>query len=358
LLLAGDRLDPEARLPWALTTAGNLLVNLRRDADRASRHRHRLVDRAEPAHPDSDLIALEEAAAVRSALSGLDVDDRKLIMQHVDGASTIDLAGATESSPGAVAARLHRTRARMRLDYLLALRRVQLPSPNCRRVLLAVSAADQRRQHALGSADHLANCPTCADLVVPLAERKSRLAGIAVLPLIIAGRWALRASRVARAHALPVSAVTASAAVAVGVYAASRSDKPAATRPPPIQQTSLAAVRTASNVPLIPVPAAARLRHLVGQHVIAEDIAVQSVVSHPGFWIGTSGSERLYVHLTRAELVRDRIRTGSRVAFTGKLVANLPGFAADDGVTGNEDAGLLTEQGVHVNVDATAIRQR
>jgi RNA polymerase sigma factor (sigma-70 family) len=173
LLAASARLEPEARLPFALTTAGNLLVSLHRAADRDRRHRHRLADYQAPNDPQLTALALDEAAAVRAALAALTPDDRRLLVQHVEGESTADLATLEGSNAAAIAARLARTRAKLRLDYLLALRRVELPSSACRRVLLAVSAADQRRQTALGAAAHLQQCSICTDLIPPLARRSS-----------------------------------------------------------------------------------------------------------------------------------------------------------------------------------------
>jgi RNA polymerase sigma factor (sigma-70 family) len=359
LLAAGDRLEPEARLPWAITTAGNLLVNLHRDADRARRHQHRLLDLSAMARPENELIALEEAEAVRSALEALDDSERQLLVDHLAGSSTIDLAGTAESSPGAVAARLNRTRARMRLDYLLALRRVQLPTLTCRRVLLAVSAADQRRQHSLGAAEHLAQCPTCADLVAPLAERKSRLAVIAGAPLVLLGAWGGRIARGAHSTAVQATAVTAAVAVAAGGYALSRSGPP-----PPVPQAAQSALavepelalRSASGADVFSVQPA-RLKTLAGQRIIADEASVQSVVSYPGFWIGSSSSRRVYVHVNDPANIRNAFRAGQKVSFTATFVRNAAGFAAADGVTPAEGAELLTQQGVHIDVDVSAVQR-
>jgi hypothetical protein len=105
------------------------------------------------------------------------------------------------------------------------------------------------------------------------------------------------------------------------------------------------------------VPEARRLKALVGQRVVVNGIPVQSVVSHPGFWIGVAGTQRLYVHLDRADLIRHPIRAGAHVSFTGSVTLNARGFAAADGVTNSEAAALLTAQGVHLSVDALAITQ-
>ncbi|MCW2546938.1 MAG: rsbT, partial [Mycobacterium sp.] len=340
LLSAGDRLEPEARMPWAITTAGNLLVTLHREADRARRHRYRLLDFTATARPENDVIALEEAAAVRSALSELDDSDRRLLVDHLKGVSTIDLAAASETSPGAVAARLNRTRARMRLDYLLALRRVELRTVACRRVLLAVSAADQRRQHALGASEHLAQCPTCADLVAPLSERKSRLAGIAIVPLVAMGGWGGRISRVAQKGTVQAAAAVTAVAVTAGAFALAGGDSQTAAKPaPPLPaqrsiQVQPAPLRTASGTDLLALQPA-QLRELSGQQVIGEAIAAQSVVSYPGFWVGTA-RHRIYVHLVDPGLVRNPVRAGEQLSFTGVIEQNPKGFAVTDGVSVGE----------------------
>ena len=144
----GERLESEARLPYALTTAGNLIISLHRSTEIAKRYQPRLISGNDNSHPETDVLALDEAAAIRTALEDLAPGDQELLLDHVEGSSTITLAADRGSTPSAIAARLARTRARLRLDYLLAFRRVTLPTPSCRRILLAVSAADQRRQHA------------------------------------------------------------------------------------------------------------------------------------------------------------------------------------------------------------------
>jgi anti-sigma regulatory factor (Ser/Thr protein kinase) len=74
-------------------------------------------------------------------------------------------------SAGAVAAQLNRSRARLRVEYLLALEDVEPPSDRCRPVLLALSLGDRRRQRELDAARHLLECDLCASLSQPLLER-------------------------------------------------------------------------------------------------------------------------------------------------------------------------------------------
>jgi RNA polymerase sigma factor (sigma-70 family) len=368
LLAADERLEPAARLPYALTTAGNLVVSMARASDRARRHQPRLADFSQPANPEETALALEAAAAVRAALQALDPQDRLLFLHHAEGVTTVELAAAGNSTPAAIAARLARTRARLRLDYLLAFRRIELPTARCRQVLLAVSASDQRRQQALGTAAHLGECPTCVSLIPPLVQRSSTLTGIAAAPLIAAGGWGGRVSRAFRSHWVQAAAGVGAVAVAAGIYGAvsgrerTRSlalpSTPVATRPVATPSPSVdGSVRTAAGITLMPVPGPATLKAVVGQRIVIRDMPVQSVVSHPGFWIGTAGDQRLYVHLDNADAARARIVVGRDVTFVAVLTANPAGFAASDGVAPSEGAALLTAQAVHLSVEATKVVQ-
>ncbi len=371
LLAASERLSPDARLPFALTTASNLITDTYRRDQRHRRHEHRLYVR-DTSGPEADYLEAEQAAAVRSALDGLSPGERRLLLDHEAGSSTDELARASQSTPGAVAARLARTRARLRLDYLLALRRASLPTASCRRVLLAISAADLRRQRALDTAGHLANCQTCADLVPPLAQRRSQLAGIAIAPLIGLGALGGHLHRLAKNRAVQASAATAAIATGTVIGVLAVHPRPAATpdarpvtpvsgsaitsaaptpAPSPVPSPALTAVQTASGNALLPLPPTGSLRNFSGQRVVVSNMPVQFIASHPGFWIGT-GSQRIYVHIADPAHIRVPVRVGYHVSFTALLTANPPGFADRDGVTLDEGAAVLTKAGAHLVVQA------
>jgi hypothetical protein len=59
----------------------------------------------------------------------------------------------------------------------------------------------------------------------------------------------------------------------------------------------------------------------------------------------------VYVQLTNPSLVRNPLKVGERLSFTGALVRNPAGLAAAEGVTQQEGAALLDQQGVHIVVD-------
>lgn len=172
LLGALDRVDPDLLEPYAIVTARNVIASMWQDKDRHRRNQHRVVDLRPPASPDENLLAAEERAAVAQALSRLGSRERDTLIAHeVKQQDTRALAADLGMSPGAVAAQLHRTRARLRVEYLIALEQAELPSDRCRPVLLALSGGDRRRQREVGAARHLLECDLCARLSGPLMER-------------------------------------------------------------------------------------------------------------------------------------------------------------------------------------------
>ena len=177
LLAARERLDEGAAGPYAIVTARNLVSSRWRRADVGKRHEHRLVDPRTSALPDEQVLKSEEAQAVKVALDALAPRERDLLVAHeIDGRDTSSLATDRGSTPGAVAAQLSRSRAKLRVEYLLALDGRPPPTPRCRPVLLALSAGDRRRQAELDAGYHLLDCDFCAALSEPLVDRRSRAA--------------------------------------------------------------------------------------------------------------------------------------------------------------------------------------
>ena len=106
------------------------------------------------------------------ALARLSERERDTLLAHeVSGQDTRSLADELGSTAGAVAAQLNRTRARLRVEYLLALDQAEPPTDRCRPVLLALSSGDRRRQREVDAARHLLECDLCARLSEPLMER-------------------------------------------------------------------------------------------------------------------------------------------------------------------------------------------
>lgn len=151
---------------YAVTTAKNLVAERARRDDRYRRLAPRLAVPvyAEPL-PLEELIGAESRTHVARALGHLPDDERHLLLAHeVEGRSTAELAEESGSTPGAVAARLARARAVLRVEYLLVRDHVEPPTGNCRRVLLAVSRGERRRLDAVDADSHLLRCDTCSRL--------------------------------------------------------------------------------------------------------------------------------------------------------------------------------------------------
>ncbi|WP_231503115.1 sigma-70 family RNA polymerase sigma factor [Blastococcus sp. URHD0036] len=172
VLAAAARVEPGMLEPYAIVTARNVVASMWRDQDRHRRNQHRVVDLDLPDPPDQDLLANEERTAVAEALSRLTDRERATLLAHeVSGQDTRSLAAEQGSTAGAVAAQLNRTRARLRVEYLLVQANVEPPTERCRPVLLALSGGDRRRQREVDAGRHLLECDVCARLSQPLMER-------------------------------------------------------------------------------------------------------------------------------------------------------------------------------------------
>jgi RNA polymerase sigma factor (sigma-70 family) len=362
------RLDDEAVAPYAIVTARNLVASLAREEERSRRHRPRLVDPREPERPEDAALRQEEAAAVEAALSGLPDHEREAVVAHeVEGVDTATLAEARRSTPGAVGVQLARTRARLRLDYLLALRRVELPTARCRPVLLALSMGDRRRQLALDAGGHLMQCPTCASLSRPLVERRR---SIAVLLPLLALWWLWRRIQAwaSRKPVLASLAAVSAATVAGLVLVPPLVERDQAPRPAPTTTTlppPAAAAGPAQGggggggsgvrlvVPgrsLLPVPGREVLARHAGQRVRGVKVPARGVYADEGFWAGTSSGDQLWVQLVGRGESPFRVRPGQRASFTGRLVPSPPGFAERVGMVPSEGAALAGRQAHHIEV--------
>lgn len=172
VLASWDRIDPATAIPYAITTARNAVASTWRQADTAGRNLHRVVDLLPVARPEDAVLDREQSQAVTTALTHLSDRDRLLLLAHdVEGRELEDLAREHATSAGALAAQLKRVRARLRVEYLLAMDRTEPPTGSCRPVLLALSGGDRRRQRELDVAGHLLGCGYCAGLSAPLSGR-------------------------------------------------------------------------------------------------------------------------------------------------------------------------------------------
>ena len=153
VLAASGRVEPGMLEPYAIVTARNLVASMWKEQDRHRRNQHRIVDLRPPGAPDEGLLQREERHAVTQALGRLSERERQTLVAHeVLGQDTQSLAAELGSSSGAVAAQLNRTRARLRVEYLLALEGAEVLTDKCRPVLFALSGGDRRRQREVDAA--------------------------------------------------------------------------------------------------------------------------------------------------------------------------------------------------------------
>jgi len=99
---------------------------------------------------------------------------------------------------------------------------------------------------------------------------------------------------------------------------------------------------------------ATALRHEVGARITAA-AAVEEVVTHNGFWVGTGAADRVWVELVgpRRSI---RIANGDRLRFVGTVTANPPSYAERAGLTASTGAAQLTRQGAHIDLPTTAVQ--
>jgi DNA-directed RNA polymerase specialized sigma24 family protein len=333
LLEVRGRLEIATLFAYALSTLNNLSRAGRKSADIAARNQHRLVSPAGAAASDERLLLDERRGALRVALQALPSDVSELLRSHyADGEAVSAVSPATS-------ARLSRGRARLRVEYLLALRRVTLPTPRCHSVLVALSERNTRRQAEIGAGRHLLTCRTCSDLADPLLSRQSRLFGLAPLG---ATAWLRHA---VKAH----PAVSATSAAAVGVAAgaiiiATHSSGPNPSPPQP---------EAASPLCRLAGPEGASM---IGQTVGARDVVVAAVPADEGFFVVTCRDRRVWIELLGQGESPERIRPGHLVSFSGTAVALSPRTISQQQVPGRTRS-VLRKAAVAVRVRDSAIRQ-
>ncbi len=174
VMAARARVQRDTLTPYAIATARNLIASTVQRDQRARQSAHLFAEPGdgEP-DPEDEAVRRADAGLVNLALGRLTQADRELLLAHeVKGDDTAALAAVRGSTPGAIAARLARTRARLRVEYLLAQHGADPPTERCRPTLLALSSADRRRQAELDVTGHLLACDLCADIAGLLRERR------------------------------------------------------------------------------------------------------------------------------------------------------------------------------------------
>ena len=368
LLRVRERLDDEVVGSYGFVTARNLVVSRRRAQSTASRRLPELLDPAQDETGEEYVERREREAALLAALAGLAEADRDVLVSHeLHGEGTGSIAQRHGKRPAAIVTQLARLRARVRLDYLLALRRISLESTRCRAVLLAISAGDVRRQRETRAGEHLMTCPRCADLAAPLMTRRMWLAALSPLGLgaaTFAVRWWRAQSMPAQAVQAGGATLAAATVTAVVLVSASRSS----TQPPQSTQRGapaalpLAAAEPVSST-VVPVratwaPGFDAAAH-EGRPVVLLRAPVQSVPADEGFWIGTgpNRTDRMWVqlHTSNAAESPAHVQTGDLVSGDARIVGNTPEFLRAYGPDAAHGGDQLRATGVHAVIDAPAL---
>lgn len=375
---ARDRLDDESLRPYAIVTARNVVAEHGRSQAVHGRHLHRLVEHHGDDGPEQTALAREETDALAAALEQLDVDERTLLLRHeAEGIDLNTLAEESGSSRGAIAMRLARARALLRLEFVLALRKVTLPSNRCRAVLLALSAGDGRRVDRLDGEQHLEGCDTCRALAEPVSERKRSLAGWLILPAVEAVRRAAasivsskpaRALRSNRAAQLAAAAAVVASVVAAVVIVSSDGDPEEVAGRAPV---TAAATVPAGTVALAQPPATSRPRDRcaepvrldatpgdqVGCAFAGAGLVVHDVPADEGFWARPQGARGLvWVRLVGEGESPVDVVDRARLVVAGTIEAppTTPGAVGLDA----EGLGRIERRGYYLEVRFTDIRPR
>jgi RNA polymerase sigma factor (sigma-70 family) len=361
-----QRLEVETQVAYALTIARNLIYAGARSEATARRALPRLIRREEPQQPDDVATSAEARRALGAALANLPPHRRALLFEHeVEDQPLSELAARRSVRPGVLASQLHRTRAALRVDYVVALRRATLPTRSCRSVLMAISVGDGRQQAALRAGEHLLSCRVCADLAPPLLRRDRSLAGL--VPWIPLGAPQGHLQGWVRNHPVGSAGLAASVAAAVAAVALLTPDgSPPSATPAAAPTTSATAPTTPSPTP--PPPAAVSHLNVQGRPVVptrqglaavatqvatADHISVVSVPANEGFWVGEPQA-RVWVQLTTRGESPVQIRPRMVLSFTGRVVANAPSFLAGTSLDAGDKA-ALTDAGHHLEVDPATI---
>ena len=189
VMSARSRVEADSLVPYAIVTARNLIASTGQRQQRSHHNAHLLTEAQEAdRQPDEEALRKEEASLVRAALDRLSPADREILYAHeVERQDTATLAAGRGSTPGAIAAQLNRTRARLRVEYLIGQHGPDPPTDRCRPVLLALSAGDRRRQREVDVHGHLLGCDYCASVSTPLLERRPAVDEQGEVRVLVAG---------------------------------------------------------------------------------------------------------------------------------------------------------------------------
>ena len=121
VMTARHRIEDSTLAPYAVATARNLVGKVGQGQDKERRKAHLMVDATPDPPAEAGLLQREEGSVVGAALARLAPAEREVLLAHeVEGAAPPNSPPAAERPPGAIAAQLNRSRAKLRVEYLLA----------------------------------------------------------------------------------------------------------------------------------------------------------------------------------------------------------------------------------------------
>lgn len=350
------RLERGTLLAYGLVVARNLVTSAERAEAVRRRHEPRLAEPApDGGDPAAFVLDAEERTAAARAVVALRAEDRRLLLEHeVAGVEARKIAAEYGVEPATVAARLARARARLRVEHLLALRKVTLPTTRCRGVLDAISLGDRTRQRLLLAPEHLLGCATCAGLAEPLLTRRRSLTALAPVALLPGWLWGW-----VRGHPGPSAGIgvgAAAVAVVVAVTVGGSPAPPAVAAPAPTRSVAAApvvpATLTVGGVAMLPAGTVSQLAGMVGRTAVARAVPVQAVPADEGFWVGTGPGHRVWVQFAAGGGESAvRVRAGQHASFPASVRRVTAGTAARLGLSAAEGAAELTGAGAYLEVD-------
>ena len=109
---------------------------------------------------------------------------------------------------------------------------------------------------------------------------------------------------------------------------------------------------SAEGTDLLPIASSdGDLTQYEGRSVEARSVPVESVVSDEGFWVGNSVEERVFVRLALEGESGPDVDAGDRVDLSGTMTSAPDGFAESLGVTPEEGADQLEQQGTYIEAN-------
>lgn len=325
---ARPRLSDDTLRAYAIVTARNALNHHYRRQATVKRHAHRVVEFRSLDGPEQVTLEREETDALALALDRLDAHDRELLIAHEsDGTPLDELAARHHTTPRAIAMRLARARAVLRVEFVLAFRRVENISTQCRNNLIALSAGDTRRQGELHTAEHLVTCDTCAEMSKPIVQRRRGIAAWLLLaPAELARRYLASLRRSHVTQVVTIATITAAATLTYFAFANDPDSTQAATAPVEATSAPAAPAPSAAPAPTTPIDPC---QPAVDASVIAADldncpftltsVTVIDVPADEGFWVTAPDGQPAWVHLVGDNESPQQIAPGQSLTMTGRI---------------------------------------